>query len=211
MEQKPREQDKEIADIISALEGVIALKMLREEEALRVKQLCPVRERNNFADIVSTGLEEVLSREKQWVLLKDTTFRPPPGKTVFMVEDGDEQSPAKDHFLSLGKRSYRIIGEELFTGEKPPEEPHMLLGDGFVLFTERRKGTKHLPAYFLLPPIGFPELEERKELLGIENIVSVSPSAGSDMLLRNMFGFDMRSEYATILIGMDMRPVLSRW
>ncbi len=197
---------KEIENLIRSLEGVINLRKLEGGNLTTVKTHCPIREQNGFADIVYSGLEDVLGRQEIWVLLKDAGFRPPPGKTVYMVEDvneTEEHCPEMKNILTLGERQYHIIGEEIFTGEPEPEEAHFLLSDGFVLFTERRKGTSHLPAYFLLPPIPFPELEERKKELGIRNIVSVSPSAGSDMVLRDLFGFDLSPEYATILIGMD--------
>lgn len=201
-----RTRMKTIESIIRGLHGAIALEKLDEGRLSTVKSHCPVVEHNGFADILYSGLKAVLEREEVWVLLKDTGFRLPPGKTVYLVEEAEEQereTREDRQFLRDGERLYRIIGEELFAGEEKPEEPHFLLSDGFALFTERRSGTRHRPAWFLIPPIAFPELEERKEELGIRNIVSVSPSAGSDMLLREMFGFDPSPRYATILIGMD--------
>jgi hypothetical protein len=199
---------KKIESLIRSLKGVIALEKLEADHLTTVKTHCPLKEQNGFADIVYVGLEAVLGREEVWVLLKDAGFRPPPGKTVYMVEDVEEKAQGMENILSLGERQYHIIGEEIFKGEKEPEEAHFLLSDGFLLFTERRNGTRHLPAYFLLPPIPFPELEERKEAFGIRNIVSVSPSAASDMILRNLFEFDLSPEYATILIGMDRQETI---
>jgi hypothetical protein len=194
---------KNIENLIRSLKGVIHLKKLEADHLITIKTHCPIKEQNGFADIVYSGLEEVLRRELVWVLLKDTGFRPPPGKTVYMVEDVEESLPGMENILRQGERQYRIIGEELFKGEPEPREAHFLLSDGFAIFTERRNRTRHLPAYFLLPPIPFPELEEKKEDFGIRNIVSVSPSATSDIILREMFGFDLSPEYATILVGMD--------
>ena len=202
MDNNYAKQEEEIAQLIRSLKGVIDIEKVRGKKVSEIKTLCPTKEQNGFADIHYSGLEAVLSREEVWILLKDSSFRPPPCKTVYMVEDLEEG----EHILSIEGHRYHIIGEEIFKGEKEPEEEHFLLSDGFVLFTERRKGTKHLPAYFLLPPIPFQELEENKEAFGIQRIVSVSPSAGSDKILRDMFGFDLSPEYATILIGFDRRP-----
>ena len=205
MKQETTKHYKVMTDFIWGLKGVIGLEKLGNEQVSAVKKRCLIKKQNSFADIVYSGLEAVLSREDVWILLKDAHFRPPPGKTVYMVEDVEKMLLGMDNILSLGERHYHIIGEEIFKGEPEPEEEHFLLSDGFVLFTERRKGTKHLPAYFLLPPIPFPELEERSEEFSIRNIVSFSPPGSSDKILRDMFGFDLSPEYATIVIGMDRK------
>ncbi|MFP4618877.1 MAG: hypothetical protein ACLFMZ_08565 [Spirochaetaceae bacterium] len=220
MKKETAHHEKVITDFIWELKGVIGLEKLEAEQVAAVKDRCLTREQNGFADIVYSGLEAILCREDVWILLKDASFRPPPAKTVYMVEDVEESEPQgesvpqevgekeegepePEHILTIGDRRYHIIGEEIFKGEPEPEEPHFFLGEGFVLFTERRKGTEHLPAYFLLPPISFPELEERKEDFGIRNIVSFSPPGTTDKILRDMFGFDHSPDYATVLIGMD--------
>lgn len=193
-----------VKTIIQDLPGVMAIERLEASQLQEVKLRCPTREHNGFADIVYSGLESVLQRHEVWVMLKDSTFRPPPGKTVFMVEDIDGRAPEDPgHILTVETRQFHIIGEEIFKGEGAPEEAHFLLSEGFALFTERRKESKHLPAYFLLPPIGFPELQEQAAELGLQDVVSVSPSAGSDQVLRQLFGFTMDPEYATILIGFN--------
>jgi hypothetical protein len=79
----------------------------------------------------------------------------------------------------------------------------MFFGSDFVLFPERRLGRRHVPAFLVIPPIPFPELEEVKDVFGIDSIMSVSPSTRADEYLRGAYGFSMLPSYATILVGWD--------
>ncbi len=53
--------------------------------------------------------------------------------------------------------------------------------------------------FFVMPPVSFPEISE----MGMKNVVSCSPSAPSDMMLREMHGYKDDPKLASILIGFD--------
>ena len=80
----------------------------------------------------------------------------------------------------------------------------MSLGDSFVLYPERR-GSKITPAFFLVPPLPFPELAECREHFKIKDIVSVSPSSLADCYLRESFGFTKETTFATLLVGYNLK------
>jgi len=63
-----------------------------------------------------------------------------------------------------------------------------------------------VPCFFLLPPIGFHELEGEAGRLGISQILSISPSLAGDPYLRETFGFPPTNALATLLIGFTSAP-----
>ena len=79
-------------------------------------------------------------------------------------------------------------GEEVLASRSPYTEKIIPLGDSFVIFPDRRSGNK-IPSYFLVPPLGFPELEAISDRLGISGVLSISPSAQADDCLREACGF----------------------
>jgi len=83
---------------------------------------------------------------------------------------------------------------------RPPPEPTVLLvgDDGIIVFTDRKPNEKE---YFLMPPVRFPELER---LEGVCNVVSCSPSAPSDYLLRKHYNLQDDPKLASILVGFDL-------
>jgi hypothetical protein len=148
-------------------------------------------------------VREVRERDKALALLKDNHFREPPGPTVYLVEEAGEPSTAVGaNLLEVGERRFRILGEEVLASRQPYREKTLFLADSFVLFPERRT-VPRIPSFFLMPPLGFPELEQRQEELGIRRIISVSPSALSDQLLRDACAFSPDSALATLLVGFD--------
>ncbi len=54
---------------------------------------------------------------------------------------------------------------------------------------------------FLMPPVSFPELES---MPGIADVVSCSPSAPADVMLRTMHGLEDNPKYASILVGFNV-------
>ena len=71
-----------------------------------------------------------------------------------------------------------------------------------MIFPERRRRAD-VPCLFLLPPIAFPELEKEAAVLGVCDIISISPSLAADDLLRESFGFPPTNDLATLLIGFN--------
>ena len=145
----------------------------------------------------------VLQCDTVFAILKDASFRPPPGATVFMVEDQETFNKKADHLLKIKNKKYCIIGEELIGKQPPEDEEYMFISNDFILYPGRRKGRAKEPAYFLIPPIGFPELEAVKNTLKIENIISVSPSTMADDYIRKLCGFSLTEKFATILVGFN--------
>ncbi len=98
---------------------------------------------------------------------------------------------------------YNIIGEELINKIPPTNEEYMFIGDDFILYPKRREGKSKTPAYFLIPPLGFAELEEVAETYKIKDIMSVSPSTTADDYIREICSFSPENNLATILIGFN--------
>ena len=186
---------------LSSLPGVVdAAGVLREdvpeflaaEEANLQGQLVPVK---------YVGIHAVTQREEIVVILKDSTFRPPPSPTLLLVEEAKPADATTGEFLTLAGTTYHVIGEEVMTKEPDYEEKHIFFDKGFVLFPERREKHQHVPSFFILPPIPFPELHREKTAFHMRDIVSVSPSSRGDDYLRTVYSFSKAPEYATILIG----------
>ncbi len=164
-------------------------------------------EQATFLPLKNLGMETAAKRNQVIVLLKDPSFRKPPAPTVYMVEEEGEnpvgENPVDGHVLHIEQKHYRIIGEEILDSNQQYTERIMSLGDSFVLFPERRN-SKITPAFFLVPPLPFPELAERQEHFKIKDIVSVSPSSLGDCYLRESFGLAKETTFATLLIGYNL-------
>lgn len=174
----------EILELLSSLEGVVKvfpvegeiLKKIMEIES-QVKAVMNIEVRN-------TGVEECLKRDHVICIIKDSRFRPPPEPTVLLVGDDG---------IILGKE---IVPSD--THDYKNDENVIFLSEDFVVFTDRKPKKKE---YFLMPPVRFPELEE---LEGVHNVVSCSPSAPSDYLLRKHFNLEDDPKLASILVGFDL-------
>ena len=193
-----------ILHFLSSLPGVIdSAEILRKD----VSVLTEIEEASGLGPLVTVknlGVQVVLERDRLAVILKDSSFRPPPCPTIYLVEESKGSNLPPVESLHISGASYRIIGEEVMGTGRDYAEKHMFIDDGLVLFPERREN-KRVPAFFILPPIPFPELENEKSSFAIENIVSVSPSTQGDEFLRSSCNFSKAPEYATILIGWNLR------
>ncbi|MDD1766967.1 MAG: hypothetical protein LUQ27_00170 [Methanomassiliicoccales archaeon] len=135
-------------------------------------------------EVRNTGLDECLGREDVVGIIKDKTFRPPPEPTVLLMGDNGV-----------------VLGEEILTGQREKFEGKsdlLFLSDDFVVYTNR-KGAKH--EYFLMPPISFPEIEK---IRGVKNVVSCSPTALGDVLVRTSHDLEDNPRLASVLIGFDV-------
>jgi hypothetical protein len=150
-------------------------------------------------------VRQVRERQAALALLKDRRFREPPAPTVYLVERAGEAvgGPAGQVLEAEGAR-YRILGEEVLASRRPYAEKTLFLAGSFVLFPERR-ASPGTPSFFLIPPLGFAELEERKAELAIHRIISISPSSQSDLILREACGFPADTGCATLLVGFDFK------
>ena len=197
--------DKIIA-LLSELNGVFAVAQIADNNRTQIIDLENSYEKRGGIGLQNLGIRMVLECDIVFAILKDASFRPPPEATVFMVEDQDNDRKETDHILKIREKEYCIIGEELI-GKTPSEkEDYMFISDDFVLYPERRIGRGKTPAYFLIPPIGFPELEAVRIRYKIENIISISPSSMADDYIRELCSFSLKNEFATILVGFDNIP-----
>lgn len=192
-----------IKKLLSNLNGVIKVSRIPESGTGKILELETMYEKNGAFGLKNIGMRTVLSREFVFAILKDQTFRSPPAPTVLMVEDYFKSDNYTDHLITIDDRSYRIIGEEIIDKNIPEKEEHIFISNDFVLYPKRRTGTKGKPAYFIIPPIGFTELEEKKKLFRIGDIVSISPSTASDEYIRKLLELFTGEEYATILVGFN--------
>lgn len=134
--------------------------------------------------VINKGVEECLKRKHVVCIIKKASFRPPPEPTVMLLTDTGV-----------------VLGEEILPPYKKKfleniREEYMWLSEEFVIYPERRGGQKE---FFIMPPVSFPEVEA----LGFHNVVSCSPSAPSDMMLREMHGYQDDAKLASILIGFN--------
>ena len=193
---------EEIIRLLRSIEGIVAAEPLGSTDMQKILEIEGAYEQLTFLPLKNLGMETTAKHDRIIVLLKDPSFRKPPAPTVYMVEEQGEDS-TDGHVLHIEQKHYRIIGEEILDLKQQYTEKIMSLGDSFVLYPERR-GSKITPAFFLVPPLPFPELAERQEYFKIKDIVSVSPSSLVDDYLRESFGFTKETTFATLLISYNL-------
>jgi len=190
--------------LLRNLPGMVAVGRLDETAKARALELESRYEASSLlVPVRNLGVRAALARNHTCVLVKDRRFRRPPAPTVYLVEEGGPGEEGGGILLEAGGKSYRIIGQEVPDGWEPSGEITWALSSSFVLFPQRRSD-RSLPAFILLPPLPFPELESRREELEIRNIVSASPSSLCDCFLRQSSSLPASMEYATILVGFDV-------
>jgi hypothetical protein len=185
------------------LQGVIDIVQLSNEHFEIINRIEAGYCTNQLIKVRNRGISEVLKCRHVFIILKDSRFRPPPSPTIYMVEDLGPAEEMSDHSVEVGDSLYHVVGEEVFDSNRHFDEKITFFSSGFVLFPERRKGRAGIQAYFLIPTVQFPELEEKQEEIGIRGIVSVSPSSAADDFLRNAYELEKSPEYATILVGFN--------
>jgi hypothetical protein len=150
-------------------------KILEIEKDIKAAMLIPC---------INAGVEECLKRQHVFAVIKNRAFRPPPEATVVLYSDDGT-----------------ILGEEILPYKKKQfleenKEDIVWLSEEFVMYPERKGRAME---FFVMPPVSFPEMDE----MGMKNVVSCSPSAPSDMMLREKHGFVDDPKLASILIGFD--------
>jgi len=190
-----------VGEILAGLPGIVSVRPLAAAALRRVVEIETAHQASAKIPVRNLGIDAAASRDACVVLLKDGRFRPPPAPTVYLVEDAARDDG--EHVMVIEGRSYRVVGEEIVDEAAPRGETALSVSDTFVIFPDRRSGAQ-VPCAFMLPPLPFAELEERKESLGIARIVSVSPSIAADMFLRESFGFPPTNAFATLVVGFDV-------
>lgn len=193
---------KEITDLLQNIRGVVKISRIESNSRKKIIELEEDYEKSSVIGLQNTGIRMIMQCTEVFAILKDSDFRPPPGSTVFLVEELKEDA-SKEYLLSVDGRNYRIIGEELINKKPPEGEDYMYISEDFVIYPERRKNRAGKPAFFLIPPLGFNELESVRDSLQIRDIISVSPSTMSDKYIREQYGFPPDTKLATILIGFN--------
>lgn len=188
-----------VEQLLKNLPGIAAIRLIPKDILERLVALEGYYESAAFLPTSNPGIPLALKRDLSYAILKDRTFRAPPEPTVYLVEEMGPGKEQERRTLSVAGRRYRIIGEEVLESRKPYAEKTIYLAKSFVIFPDRRSNPK-TPSYFLMPPLSFPELEERREDLGIANIISISPSAQGDRFLREACGFPPDTSLATLLV-----------
>lgn len=191
----------QIEKLLHGLPGVLALKRVEEPNRLKILEIESLSESQGLVPIKNFGVRLALKREFIYVILKNELFREPDKPTLLLVEEVAGIDDDK-LIISIDQKKYKIIGEEVIAGSTPYVEEIRPIENSFVLFPNRRS-SKNTPAYFILPPTAFPELEQEKTALSIGDVVSGSPSAATDKYLRTEFEFPHLSSYATLLLGFD--------
>ncbi len=192
-----------VEDMLSGLTGVIDVSQILKKDLRLIEEKELTYSETHLVKLGNLGIRLVLKRDYVFVLLKDSHFRRPPSPTVYMVEDLNDTYVSSLNTIEVNSYRYHIIGEEIFDKEAAFREKTVFISSGFVLFPERRKGRTNVPAYFLIPPIKFPELDSKREVLQIDHVMSISPSSVTDDYLRNSYNLSKSPEYATILVGFD--------
>jgi len=188
-----------IESLLKGIEGVIDVSIISKDhysEILGKEE--QYEEPNNL--VVNLGVRQVLRRNDVYALLKDNSFRGPNSPTVFLVEEADNDY--NGNTITIDGKVYGILGEEIFDPYIDTDEETFPISETFVM-SSRRRIHPSVPSYFILPPIGFLELEQKKRIL------SASPSTLSDDFIRDICNFSGNSDYGTLLIGFDSSWIIS--
>jgi hypothetical protein len=194
---------REALRLLVGLPGIVGVRRVRAKTIEQVVELESRYERGVVVPLKNLGVHVVLKRKVAVAVLKDGRFRPPPAPTVYLVEEAGREECPQEHCIVVEGMRYRVVGEEILPSREAYLERTVPLGDSFVIFPDRRSSQK-TPSYFLVPPLGFPELEAVGEQLGIRGVVSISPSAQADSRLRKACGFAEDPSLATLLVAFDL-------
>jgi len=195
---------EETLRVLSGLPGIVAVRQVPHRIVEQVVELESRYEQGALVPLKNLGVRVALKREVALAVLKDGHFREPPEPTVYLVEEDRGKGAAPRHTIIVEGARYRIVGEEVLASRLPYSEKIISLGDSFVIFPDRR-GSNKTPSYFLVPPLGFPELGAIAEGLGITGVLSISPSAQADTCLREACSFSADPALATLLVAFDLR------
>ena len=190
-----------IRSLLMGIPGTVEVAELSTPQRDRALELESAYEATSMLPIRNMGIRLLAQRETCCALLKDARFRAPRVPTVYLVEEGGTADPADPRTtVTVEGVRYRVVGEEVVPGRDHRAEETIALDTSFVIFPDRRSRVR-VPCVFMLPPIGFPELEAEAPGLGIRDILSISPSLATDMWLRSTFGFSPSNALATLLVG----------
>ena len=189
------------ARYVLSLPGVVAAATLPGQTRSAALESEERYERGCALPVSNLAMRLGLGRVHVLAILKDPSFRRPPTPTLYLVEEGD--APPSEAMVVDGRR-YHVIGEECHAGDPAPAGS-ILVSDTFYLYPDRR-GDAARAALFLLPPVRFPEMESGPWPARVRDVVSASPSAATDVLIRAACGFAQDPHLATLILGFDPAP-----
>lgn len=180
----PTEELDEVLKVLKGLDGVIEAFALGPETRRQLREIETGVKATLNIEVKNTGLDECLRREHVVGIIKDKRFRPPPEPTILLMGDNGA-----------------VLGEEILPGQRGRFEDRqnlIFLSEEFVIYTDRKAAKQE---YFLMPPVSFPEIEK---VHGVKNVVSCSPTALGDVLVRTSHELEDDSKLASVLIGFDI-------
>ena len=192
----------EVARTLSGLSGIVGVKPVQRADMEQVVALENRYERSSLVPTKSLGVRIAAARGAAIGIIKDSRFRKAPQPTVYMVEESAGSDAPPDHILLVEGKRYLIVGEEGFASRLPYSEGTISMGDSFVIFPNRV--SSGVPAFLMVPPLRFPELEANADQLGIRGVLSVSPSPPADSYLREICGFPADPSMATLLVAFNL-------
>ncbi|MEM3437724.1 MAG: hypothetical protein QXP55_04230 [Nitrososphaerales archaeon] len=179
---------EKVESVLKSIKGAIDVKKLSNDQRAKILELEEAFEKETLMRsrrFYNEGIREVLNRQIVMVLLHNKDFRHPPEPFVKWRLGGVD------------------IGEEVWDAgvleELKRRKDTLLLGNTFVIYRDRLKGSPLVDFVILFPTLSFPELEG---VGGIKDIVSASPSAPTDIYIKNVMGWD--SKLGIIFIGFDL-------
>ena len=190
-----------VEEILRSIPGVVGLAKLDPSLCRRIVETERSFEESSALPVRNLGIAIAAGRDCCFVILKGASFRQPSVPTVYLVEDDADKGG--EHAIAVDGRTFRIVGEEILGDAGRYRETVIPIAESFVIFPDRRSGAG-VPCGFILPPLGFPELEARAGELSITDIVSISPSIAVDSVLRGSLGFPLTNDLATLLLGFNL-------
>lgn len=181
----PDEVVEEVLGVLRRLEGVVEAFVIKPETRRHLREIEQGIKMTLGIEVRNTGIEECLKREHLVGIIKNRSFRAPPEPTVLLM--GDDGTILGEEVLPERRRVFEGRDDVIF------------LSEDFVIYTDRRAGKRE---YFLMPPISFPEVEAVR---GTRNVVSSSPTALGDVLVRKSHGYEDDPRLATVIIGFDTK------
>lgn len=181
---------KKATEIIEKMDGILKIERLSNEDIKNIIDIESNRD-NDIIPVINEGLKECFRRNVSLVLFKNGRFRNPQNSTVMLVtEDG------------------KILGHDIFSKEEKEkfknDKNAYFLSDDFVIFKEDTQNRNLNPKkqYFILPPVGFDELNHVKM---VSDVVSSSPSTYSDTYLKKKYGIPEDPKIATIIVSFSLK------
>jgi molybdopterin converting factor small subunit len=190
LESKKDEVIANIEMLLRGVKGVVGIMHLSRENIETILELERKAEQNfqPTTRVENEGVREVSRREAVLAMVKTPQFSETMASTVVLVS-GD-----------------KIIGEEIHDSERTEELKGqagiVFVGENFVIYRDRIRKLSSGDAFFMFPPVPFPQLERYN---GIRDVVSASPTSSTDVYIKRKGDWNLADpRLGTILIGFNL-------